>query len=457
MTMTVIDLGDVSDPSAGPEGCPGGGRRREADRIRISRLIRAVIAVVAMLALGGSGLPGRPVLNEVWSVPFSEMDTMTVLGDAVFLFRSLPSGRAELTAYDLASGTVRWTRSTGGETPAWLTPLKRTGVLLVPGDEQLIERVMPDGSLVNYSYGGTLTAVDPVTGRQLWKHDGMQAAEEGSGTLLTLERDDTGRLTTLRLIGSRDGSVVWERPPPTGTENVVVQFDGDTPARVVTVTARGEVSLLAYADGTTRATGRLPWQPPSMASGEGSQITTAGGLLMVLTNTETKSEVAAYDPADLHRLWSRTLPPWAYAETCGPLICLGAAGNFTAAVEPATGEQRWDFLGSPYPGLRLGADRLLITSGDSIPSNTVVDLATGRTIGSAASGFLAFQEPDGGLILLRGLYPELTRNAVTRLDPATGRTRTLGAISASSRRFCDGGGRHIICGSADRLVVTAVG
>jgi outer membrane protein assembly factor BamB len=457
MTMAVIDLGDVSDPSAGPDDYPGGGRRREFDRATIGRLIRGAIALVAVLALGGSGLPGRPVLHEVWSTAFSEMDAVTVLGESVFLFRAVPGGESELTAHDLATGTTRWTRRTPGD-PIWVNTLPRAGLLLLPTGEELVERTLPDGGIVQYVHGGTLTALDPATGEQLWKYDGMHADGETGDSLLLFERAEDSRLTTLRLIGSRSGSVIWERAVPPGAETVTVLSEGDAPSLVVTASDEGELTTMAYSDGRTLTSGRVPWTPVSMNSGEGSQLTTAGGRILIVDNGSQQSEVTAYHPDNLRRLWSKVMPGWAYAETCGPLICLGAAGNFTTAVDPSDGGQRWDFLGSAYPSMPVGAGRLLLTTGDTIPRQTIVDIATGRQIGPSIPGYVTSRDQrTGSLMLLQGLYPDLTRNAVSRLDPATGRVTTLGAVTVTQGRFCDGGGRYLVCLNNGRMVVTAVG
>jgi outer membrane protein assembly factor BamB len=457
MTMTVIDLGDVSDPSAGPDDYPAGGRRREFDRATVSRWIRGVIAAVAVLALGGSGQPGPPVLREVWSIPFTDMDAMTVLGDSLFLYRTVPGGESELTAHDFATGSTRWSHRTPGD-PIWINTAPRAGVLLLPTGEQIVERVLPDGGLVSHSHGGRLTALDPGTGRQLWVHEGMYAGGEAGDSLLLFERSEGGLLTTLRLIDSRTGAIRWERAAPPRAENVTILSDGEVPSLVVTASADGELTLMAFADGRPAASGRVPWTPVSSLTGEGSQLMTAGGRILVIDNTAQKSQVAAYHPDGLRRLWSREMPGWAYGETCGSLICLGAFGNFTVAVGPDDGEQRWDFLGTSFNGTPVGEGRILMNTGDAVPRQSILDVTTGRQIGPSVAGHVFSRDRrTGSLMLLRGLYPDLTRSAVSRLDPFTGRTTMLGAITVTQGRFCDGAGRYVACLDNGRLVVTAVG
>jgi outer membrane protein assembly factor BamB len=456
MTMTVIDLGDVSDSSAGPDDYPAGGRR-EFDRATVGRWIRGVIAAVAVLALGGSGLPGPPVLRQVWSTPFSDMDSMRVLGDSLFLYRVVSADESELTAHDLATGTTRWSRRSPGD-PIWINTQPRTDVLLLPTDEQMVERTLPDGGIVNHVHGGRLTALDPATGRQLWQHDGMQAAGETGDSLLLFERTENGLLTTLRLIDSRTGSVRWKRAAPPRAENVTVMSDAGVPSRVVTSSPEGELTTMAFSDGRPQGSGRVPWTPVSSTTGEGSQVMTAAGRILVITNSPQESEVIAYDPDGLRRLWSRVMPGWAYAEACGSLICLGAAGNFTTAVDPSDGEQRWDFLGNSFNGIPVGEGRILMSTGDAIPRQAILDVATGRQIGPSIPGYVTSRDSRTGmLILLRGLYPEPHRNAVSRLDPSTGRTAMFGTITVTQGRFCEGADRYLACVDSGRLVVTAAG
>jgi outer membrane protein assembly factor BamB len=382
---------------------------------------------------------------------------MTVLGDAVFLYRSVPGGESELTAHDLATGTTRWSRRTPGD-PIWMTTLPGAGVLLLPTGEELVERQLPGGGYLSYVHSGRLTALDPATGERLWEHDGMQTSEETHDSLLLFERAENGRLTTLRLIGSRTGAIRWERAAPPLAENVTVLSEAGVPSRVVTASNEGELTMSAFSDGRPQSSGRVPWTPVSASSGEGSQLTTAGGRILVITNGSQQSEVTAYHPDGLRRLWSRVMPGWTWAETCGPLICLGAAGNFTSAVDPATGEQRWDFLGTSSSGIPVGEGRILMNTGDTIPRQAILDVATGRQIGPSIPGYVTFRDRrSGSLMLLRGLYPDLNRNAVSRLDPSTGRTATFGAVTVTQGRFCDGAGRYLACLDGDRLVITAVG
>ncbi|MFC4067704.1 outer membrane protein assembly factor BamB family protein [Actinoplanes subglobosus] len=456
MTVSVIDLGDVSYSPDDPEDYRDG--RRAIDRIRVSRAARVALVLLVALFLGGSGLPGPPVLREMWSVPFSEADSMVIGGDALYVRRSL-LGVSELTAYDLATGTIRWTRGTGPG-PAWMGIEPRPQVLLLPGEEQVSEVRAEDGSSISFSYGGTLTALDPATGEALWERPGLQYWDSPGDTMLMFERVRDGSISWIRLVRTRDGSTVWERRAAAGTDNVVVQFDGDVPTRVVTADPEGELTVLRYTDGTVVTSGIVPWTPMSYSTGAGTSLNAVAGRIIVadtgLGPQLDESRVTAYRTDDLVKLWSRDTSGWPNVQDCGPVICLGTAQDQIEGVEPETGAKRWGMPGGQFVGTLPGTGNVLVAGTDDKPLQTLVDAATGRVIGTGGSGGLLHHDPvDGSVTLLRGR--ELTSSAVSRLDTATGRSTTLGVVSGGNQRYCIGEGRRIACTTGDRLVVTAVG
>ncbi|WP_433791948.1 PQQ-binding-like beta-propeller repeat protein [Actinoplanes sp. CA-252034] len=456
MTMSVIDLGDVSRLPDEPEDHPDG--RRAFERFRVRRPAKAVIAVLAVLALGGSALPGPPVLHEVWSAPLSEAESMTVDGDALYVNRTRGTG-TEITAYELGTGVVRWRRpvDTG---PAWLSVTPHGDVLLLPGDEQSIDVTSDDGATVSYSYSGSLTALDRATGAPLWKRPGAPHWQDTGDTLLMYERTPTGTMTWLRLIRTGDGSVVWERRAPEKSDIVMVQLDGDTPARVVTATPQGDLTVLRYADGAPVTSGSVPWQPTSYTTGAGSSLTTVGGRLVVidtgLGTSGDRSRVTVYRTDELVPLWSRDTKGWANVQDCGPLACVNTLPGSFEAVDPETGEKRWEMPGGQFIGSVPGGERVLIAGTDDKPQQSLVDAATGRVIGPGGNGsLLSLDEEEGTAMLLRAL--DQATGAVSRLDTTTGRSTLLGRIAAGDQLFCSAQGRWIACSLGDRLVVSTAG
>ncbi|MDI6097809.1 PQQ-binding-like beta-propeller repeat protein [Actinoplanes sp. NEAU-A12] len=454
MSVSVIDLGDVSDPSARLDEYPPA-RRHEFDRATLRRLTTAVIAGVCALLLGGSALPGPPVLREVWSVPFSDNDSMSAQGGLLFVNRAVTGG-SELTAYDMATGALRWTRASD-ESPVWIDAATQPGVILLPSDEQVTALTLEDGSVVSYAYGGTLTAIDPATGNRLWERPGMQVYGDDGDKVLLHESGGDGQITAFRLVGARDGSIVWEQRAPAGVDRVEVQSENGVAAHIVTATPTGEITVLRYSDGTTVASAQVPWSPTSSSDGTGSMIATAPGLVMVLHITRDTNTVTAYRATTLEELWTREFTDSAHVQDCGPVLCVGG-GNFFTAVDPATGEARWSGDGNAAFGLLLPNDRLLVSGNDDAPQQTIVDVATGRPVGGAGRGRLLYRDDrTGALFLLRGLFPDLNRMAVSRLDPVTGRAVTLGALPIRDDRFCTGEGRYLACQVETTLTVTAVG
>jgi hypothetical protein len=458
VTMSVIDLGDVSYLPDEPEDYPGG--RREFGRVRVGRLAKAAIAAVAALVLGGSGLPAPPVLRQVWSVPYSMAESMMIEGDSIYVRRATGTG-TELTAYDLGTGAARWTRDTGPG-PAWLgvDPQERAGVVLVPGDEQTITIKSVDGSTIGYSYAGTLTALDPATGEPLWRRTGAQYGQVTGDTLLMYERSPGGMITWLRLVRTRDGSTVWERRAPENADVVVVQFDGETPERVVTGTQKGELTVLRYADGTPVVAAPVPWRPTSYDTGTGSNLSAAAGRVVIvdtgLEANSDRSRVTVYRTDDLVPLWSRDTIGWTNVQECGPLLCVGTAETAFEAVDPDTGTKRWGTTGGPFVTPVRDGERLLVAGTDDEQEQTLVDAATGRVIGPGGNGNLLYQDPEQGTVtLLRDLGA--SRSAVNRLDTTTGQSTTLGVVGGGSQHFCIVEGDWIACATDGGLVVTAVG
>ncbi|MEU4157600.1 PQQ-binding-like beta-propeller repeat protein [Actinoplanes sp. NPDC026670] len=456
MTTSVIDLGDVSYSPGEPEVYPDGSR--EFDRARLGRLAKVAVAVLAALVLGGSGLPGPPVLHEVWSMPYSQVESM-VIDEGRLLVRRNEGGETDLTAYDLATGATHWTLDTG-ESQNWMGFTLQAGVLLLPGDEKTIEITTDDGGMMGYSYAGSTTALDPATGRPLWERPGSPFGEPATDTLLMFERSDAGPLTWIRLVRVRDGSTVWERRAPEKSDTVVVQMDGEVPARVVTASPEGDLTVLRYDDGTQVFAGSVPWRPMSYNTGAGTNLSSAAGRLVVTdtgldVNTD-RSRVTVYRTDDLTPLWSRDAAGWANVQDCGPLVCLGVMQEGLEAVDPQTGERRWAIDGAQFAGEVAGGERLLITGSDDRPRQTLVDAATGRAIGPGSSGGVLYQDAGRGTAtLLRDL--DVSRSAVNRIDTTTGRSITLGGMGGGVRQFCIGEQGWIVCTTDDRLVVTAVG
>jgi outer membrane protein assembly factor BamB len=453
--MSVIDLGDINHLPGEPEGYPGG--LRGVARFRMGWLAKAATAVLTLLVLGGSALPGPPVLREIWSTPVSDTEAWFVEQNTVYVHRARGGG-TELTAYELTTGEIRWTHPVG---TSRVNVAARNGVLLLPRAEQPDDATSVDVSAIGYAYSGSLAVLDPVSGTRLWERPGSVYREDTGETMLMYERAPTGTMTWLRLVRVRDGSVVWERRAPEKADTVVVQFDGSAPARVVTATQQGRLTVLRYADGTALASGSVPWRPMSYTTRSGSFLGAVDGRLVVvdleLETSGDMSRVAVYRAGDLDPLWSREVKGYATVQDCGPLLCLtkNGQGFVVEAVDPDAGEQRWEMPGVQFIGSGPGGERLLVSGPYEKPTQTLVDTATGRTIAPVVNGSLLSMDQQKSIALLLR-YIDPANSALSRIDIATGKRTLLGRIAADDQIFCSGQGNWIACPLDGRLVVSTV-
>ncbi|GGN02559.1 hypothetical protein GCM10010109_08530 [Actinoplanes campanulatus] len=446
----MIELGDVSRiPAEPPDPEPA----PEFQRGTVRRLVLVGLTLLCAALLSASAPPGPAGFRRLWSVPFGQADTMAIRGDLAFVHRARPGG-AELTAYDVATGEVRWARVTGGQV-SWLSGGQNEEVLLIPGNEQTVEVEYEDGSRGVEIYGGTVTALDPATGTPLWKHPGFQEWADTRGTVLLYEYDRDG-LAAVRVVRARDGELLWERRLK-DAQSAMLQVDGSTPAHVVLVAADGETTVLRYADGVTVVGRRLPWTPLRPSTGRGSSLFTATGLVLVTENlAQHHAKVTAYRVGTLERLWERESDENPYVQDCGPVLCL-VAGTDIIALDPATGIERWRRPGQVNAGA-LPGDRMLISDNGDNAQQTVLSSVDGRVLGSGGRGAVVHHNrEDGSMLLSRALPPDYNRAVLRRLDLVTGRSVVLGIIPISRDGFCDGDGRYIGCRDGNDITFTAVG
>lgn len=455
MTMSVIDLGDVSDPPPGRPG-DGGPRMAEFRRGAVRRLLLAATAVVCVVGLGASARPGPPLVRELWSVPFTDNDQVVLHGDTAYLFRA--TGEYTLSAADVATGEVRWSRTTEDPVIA-LNAVSEAGVILAPADAETVRVEHPDGSQSFQTVGGRVTAIDAASGRDLWEQPGNYEYAAHRDSILLTDRDRQGLLTKARLVHPRTGALIWERPLAGGAE-LTVQYDHGVPVRLVVVSKVGEVTVLDYGTGVPRITGRLPWTSGSVEDGRGGFISAMPGLLLLHTSTEDIESVAVHRLDTLERLWQRGGAEHLAALDCGPMICVATVSGSFEAVDRETGTVRWTAVGYPNAFVDSGPGVILVTDpGAGVhPRTTLLEAATGRRLGSSASGWPAVWAEDAGFVLFSNtMSSDLTRSALTRLDLRTGRVTVLGSLPLVGAGRCDGEGRHLACHSSGRMRITAIG
>ncbi len=430
--MTLIDLdnaGAATEAAAAPVNLP-----------RLRRLALAVLTAVGLAALTASAPPPPSLVRPLWTTALQPSDTVAVDGRTVYLNRSSPPGPAEVVAYDLQTGRLRWSTPTGdayGIRPVGDVVLVTTGPL-------------PIGS-ASFSPGPRTIALDTATGTQLWQSAGASSPSSVGSEVLLAETSQSGAITGLRLVGLRDGGQVWRRSI-TPAEEWTTVTEGDLPTSVVTVTPTGDATVYGYNDGAVRHRSRIPWNGVYSAT-----LFPVGAQLVVIRTASAQTVATVYRAADLRPLW-RSDELIGYVTGCGPLICTAGVRGVVGR-DPATGSQTWrrDDLNFVWD---LGADRLLLSAAANLASATtvLVDATTGHTIGRPLGGQEAFVAgPPGSLLLLRATGTPDDRTAVNRLDLADGRQAVLGTLDRLAEQACQSASGFLVCPRGDTLTVTAVG
>ncbi|BBH64539.1 hypothetical protein ACTI_12240 [Actinoplanes sp. OR16] len=452
--MTVIELGEFNAPSE--PGEPAG--RAEFNPRSVRRALIAAVALVSAMVLGGAARPGDPLVHDIWSAPMTEQDSMTVREDGIFVFRGTGATTVELTAYETATGAVRWRRDSPGRIN-WMYPGAAAGLLLIPGDEKWANLEFDDGGQGLLSYGGTTTALESTTGRQLWKTAGDVQAVASSSVLLG-ERDSHGDYVTVRLVDARTGAEIWRRPAG-GALHLNVQDEGPSPILVILADKTGRTTVLRFADGSVIKERRLPWSATDVQNGVDTYLSIADDLVLVSRNTLKKATVTAYRAGSLERLWETDMSPYAYIVECGPILC-HADGSSLFGIDPRTGRQLWERPGDGGGVIQVG-DRLITAENADPPRQSVVDPLTGEQAGTGGIGYPVRAEAyEGSVLLLHRVYGQgPMRDAVDYLDLKTGEITRVGLLGSSADMQqgwrCDSTGRYLACQREDRLVVTAVG
>jgi hypothetical protein len=440
--MAMIDLGEASHDA--PEHAV------PVDVPRIRRLALAVVAFAGVLALGGAIRPAAAGVHPVWTAALRDDEGLTLTADTAYLSTMNGGGEAQLAAYDLATGAVRWTVRAGAPMSGY-GPDPVGDVVLVPADPVTVNENVPDGTYF-YSFNRTTIALDARTGVERWRTTGEHRRATLGGNTLISEYDDAAHLSRLRLVRLADGHELWSRPTP-GTASWTLLSQGDRPAEIVTATRGGEIRIYRYADGSLRFTGRLPWQ---VGRTQTADLYAAGSYLAVRRSEASSAGTTIYRPDDLSELW-RTGDRTGFVTACGPLLC-SATETAVIGRDPVTGREQWRHTG--VQGVReLTPDRLLLEEAADNGTRLLVDAVTGREVSRPASGEPADTRtaPDGSVFLLRRTLEPAGRVAVTRLDVATGRQSLLGTIGQTGDLPCAAAARYLACRYANRLTVTAVG
>jgi outer membrane protein assembly factor BamB len=430
VTVTVIELGDPGSPA---EPLRSGRRRLPSHAVVRSAAVAAILFCLAPVT--GSSRPVPLMIRPAWSVAFDMSSSVQVTRDAVYVLST--GARSQVTARELANGGVRWSVPL----PVSRGPLtiSETGAVLVPlgpaGDE------------------ATTAALDPRTGSQLWRLSGDVLETTSQAALVA------GTDATVREVRMADGGTIWSRPAGAVVAWAVADHALRS-ARLVSVTAGGQVRTVRLADGALLSRGRLP-DVDGVLLKDG--LSAAGGLLYVNQTNTDRAVVKAYDLDTLKLRWmyaqtaSDDVPSGPAAHACGLVMCF-LDGTGTVGLESATGRVRWRASGWIDPAPVTGANRLLADSPDHAWYG-LLDSSTGRVVATLGAGAPVWDRTGSTpAYYLHVVAPSDPRTAVSRIDPGTGTLALRGMIGPVDVRRCTAAGSAVVCVTADgRLSDTTLG
>ena len=438
--MTIIDLGEITATDFEPPRPPARGVRQ-----LIRPIALAVVALLTVVTATASARTAAPKgLRPLWDVPMSSADAVYLARDTVFVTRmNTDQDRAALTAYDAATGAVRWTADAG---PVISYPglVTSTGTVLQPVAMHEVRR--GDTTISNTQ---TTVALDGATGARLWQLD-ADAVHAVGDTVLMAEYGATGQVNRLRLVRLSDGGTIWSRAL---VANSAAAMSDDV---VVTIDDHGTVTVLRWADGSVLRTRTVPWTPDQQVQGFHSDVGIVGNALIVSRWDEKGAAVSA-----VYRL-DTLAGPWrsaGYVGDCGVVLC-SLETDHVVGRDPLTGTERWRRPGVSN-ALPIGSDRLLVQAPQDTVGQQLVDDRTGRTVATLGAGQppWTWGKAGGPLLLVRPVGTAPMHVTVLRIDPATGAEFTLGALAwmGDDSSGCQAGSRYLVCPGNGRLSVTAVG
>jgi outer membrane protein assembly factor BamB len=427
--MITIELGEVTSP--GFEPAPG------IDRRLVRRLAVVAVALATLLGVTGSERPRPDGVHPLWSVPMSEADGLILGSDAAYLNRTT-DGRARLTAYDLATGAVRWEErldNTTGE----IQVAEPAGLVLLSADR---EAGTTDGVFVEYHR--TTIALDARTGRRLWTTSG-QIISIVAGTALMADHTDHGTIARLRMIRLADQNTVWLRDAGLFSYTLL-------PDRIVAATVDGRIDVLRLADGVRLAGARVRWVTPKPEDNQFNDLTAIAGHLVVTSHADSRADLTVYRLDTMAEVWRGRLTE-GYAFPCGTVLCQFDNPDLTA-YDPATGVRRWRRTGVDNAWVPTD-HRVVVEQGAQL---TMIDAATGEQIGDQVrTGNAVWTlDPGADVFLLNPTTSPANRTSIIRWDVTTGRSHLLGMVDQLIGYRCQQRGHYLACNRDLRLEVAAV-
>ncbi|MGK5678954.1 outer membrane protein assembly factor BamB family protein [Actinoplanes sp. URMC 104] len=445
--MGTIELGEIpaaADGRAEPTGSP------RLDPRFVRRAAIGVLAGLCAVTLAGSAVPRTHGVRPVWSMSVAQAQSTTLSSDSVFVHR-LANGSASVTAYDLATGAVRWQRGFDS-TIGYLQAAEAAGLLLIPSEGQVVSvPSADDGTAFHAEFHRQTIAVSMATGAEVWRTAGEPYVVDG-GTALFTEYTERADLARMRLVRLRDRGTVWSRDTPGVTNHAVLPIEH--PDKVVTATDSGQIKIFAYATGALVSSARIRWSRTRPDEGYFNDLSGTADVLVVNRSRREAFDMSVYRTDTMAELW-KAPDTNGYAFTCGSSLCLND-GSGLVAYDPRTGAHRWRLDGAAN-AFQVSPDRLLLGEGLDDGRNVLVDAESGRPVGEPVTGTLAWNDTrERSVVMLRSTVSPPGRTAVVRWDLATGRQHLLGTIAPMSGRPCSTAPGYLVCTRDDQYEVTAV-
>ncbi len=447
--MSTIELGEIPTASGG-HPAPAGSPR--FDR-RLARQAGAgAVGVLCAVTLAGSVVPQPAGLRPLWNVSAAQIQSTALSRDGVFVHRSI-NGAAAVTAYDLATGAIRWERAFDN-TIGYLQVAEAAGMLLIPAQGRVVELPsVNDGSAFHAEFHQLTIAVSMATGAELWRTAGEPFTADGETVLLT-EYTQRADLARMRLVRLSDHTTIWSRDTPGVSNQTVVETDA-RPDKIITASDDGDIKIYGYASGALVSAARIPWVESRPEEGYFNDLSGTGEVLVVNRSRAESFQMSVYLMSTMAELW-RAADTSGYAFPCGSSLCLND-GRGVVAYDATSGSRRWRIDGVDN-AWEVAPDRLIVGEGAEDGRQLLVDAATGRTVGEPAEGTVAWSDPRGrSIILLRSTQSPPDRTAVTRWDLRTGRQWVLGTIAPMPGRPCSAVAGYLTCARGDVYEVLAVG
>ena len=437
----MIELGDVT---VAPPEPPAAGR----PPVRNAAL--AVLVALCLLTVTGSGRPAGPLVHLLWRVPVSVNDATALTDDTMYLHHATPAG-ARLTAFDLATGAVRWSRITG-QVVGYVEAAPRAGILLVAADRQSVPLPIGDTADLATTFTRATMALDAATGAGLWTAPGEVQWVHGDNALM-FDVDNQGNQVRLWLLRLRDHHTLWS-VDTTGAPTQIVAATAGVPTRIITASAAGEIKIFRYGDGKLLRTARIAWTTPQPTADIWNDMTAVGDILVVNRSTQDRVEATAYRLDTMAEVW-RAPGIRSFVFDCGAVVCVTDNVGMTGH-DPQTYRSLWtrpDVVAAEP----AGPGRVLIGQVGEEARQWLVDATTGRTIGEPIIGSpIETDRPDAARLVLRSTTTPPDRTSVTRWDPATGRQVLLGSMDKFLGYRCQAVPNFLACYRGDFYEVTAV-